>query len=168
MKAFGTRPTYQIFAGITLFTGLIYFSFNLLYLKKRPQVEGNDIVKKQKKPKKLNDSENGIIEVDINGRQELSKDKSCCGVDNEAYSKEKSDELELESKDVEVTKNAKNLQDKIEKTTEELNRRSIREAKERSKDPEERVENGVVNLTFKNDNDTGCSVTIERESDDKK
>ncbi|GAB1866623.1 Macrophage MHC class I receptor 2-like protein [Camponotus japonicus] len=49
MKTFGTRPTYQIFAMITLVTGIIYFIFNMTYLKKRPQFEGNDIVKKKSK-----------------------------------------------------------------------------------------------------------------------
>ncbi|PSN42174.1 hypothetical protein C0J52_09851 [Blattella germanica] len=49
MKAFGTRPTYQIFSGTCIITGIIYFFFNKFYLRKRPQVEGNDIVKKKPK-----------------------------------------------------------------------------------------------------------------------
>ncbi|KMQ90849.1 macrophage mhc class i receptor 2-like protein [Lasius niger] len=47
MKTFGTRPTYQIFAVVTLVTGIIYLIFNMTYLKKRSQLEGNDIVKKK-------------------------------------------------------------------------------------------------------------------------
>jgi uncharacterized membrane protein len=38
MKAFGTRPTYRIFAVACTVTGLLYFLFNKFYLRKRPQV----------------------------------------------------------------------------------------------------------------------------------
>ncbi|KAL0119338.1 hypothetical protein PUN28_009720 [Cardiocondyla obscurior] len=56
MKAFGTRPTYQIFAVMTLVTGIIYFIFNATYLKKRSQIEGNDIVKQKPKNSNQQDS----------------------------------------------------------------------------------------------------------------
>ncbi|KOC65506.1 Major facilitator superfamily domain-containing protein 6-A [Habropoda laboriosa] len=74
MKAYGTRPTYRIFAVVTLITGIMYYIFNVAYLKKRPQVEGNDIVKK--KPKHV-ENQNGL---DI-GLEEI-------GVDNQAFTKE--------------------------------------------------------------------------------
>lgn len=38
MKAFGTRPTYRIFAVACTITGIVYFLFNQFYLRKRPQV----------------------------------------------------------------------------------------------------------------------------------
>jgi uncharacterized membrane protein len=38
MKAFGTRPTYRVFAVACTVTGLLYFLFNTFYLRKRPQV----------------------------------------------------------------------------------------------------------------------------------
>lgn len=37
MKFFGTRPTYQMFAGATFITGCIYYLFNKFYLRKRQQ-----------------------------------------------------------------------------------------------------------------------------------
>lgn len=52
MKAFGTRPTYQIFAGATFVTGCIYFIFNKFYISKRKTNDENDICKK-KKPSSL-------------------------------------------------------------------------------------------------------------------
>jgi hypothetical protein len=38
MKAFDTRPTYRIFAVACTITGILYFLFNMFYLRKRPQV----------------------------------------------------------------------------------------------------------------------------------
>lgn len=68
IKAVGTRPTYQIFAAVTFFMGVVYFFFNILYLQKH-QVEGNDIVKK--KPKKIQQL-NGIVNtaLDINEKND--------------------------------------------------------------------------------------------------
>lgn len=72
MKAFGTRPTYQIFACAAVITGCAYFLFNKLYLMKRPRREANDICKKSNKPKKTD-----IPDVTlINGNEKLRlKDK---------------------------------------------------------------------------------------------
>ncbi|XP_034947864.1 uncharacterized protein [Chelonus insularis] len=63
MKAIGTRNTYRIFAVVSIITGIIYFFFNALYLKKRPQVEGNDIVKKEPKKKTMNGIEASSIDA---------------------------------------------------------------------------------------------------------
>ena len=68
MKAFGTRKTFQIFSVATLITGIIYFFFNYCYLSKRPQIEGNDIVKKVPKDKTKATIENGKI---IKGIKEI-------------------------------------------------------------------------------------------------
>jgi predicted MFS family arabinose efflux permease len=38
MTAFGTRPTYRVFAVACTITGIFYFLFNQFYLRKRPQV----------------------------------------------------------------------------------------------------------------------------------
>ncbi|XP_046981061.1 major facilitator superfamily domain-containing protein 6-like [Schistocerca americana] len=45
MKGIGTRPTYQVFAAMCAVVGTFYFFFNKFYLRRRPQVEGNDIIK---------------------------------------------------------------------------------------------------------------------------
>ncbi|KAF7998298.1 hypothetical protein HCN44_009696 [Aphidius gifuensis] len=69
IKAVGTRPTYQIFAAVTFFMGIVYFFFNILYLRKH-QVEGNDIVKK--KPKKTQEL-NGIDNVALDINEKIDK-----------------------------------------------------------------------------------------------
>lgn len=46
MKFFGTRPTYQMFAGATFITGCIYYLFNKFYLRKRATSD-NDICEKK-------------------------------------------------------------------------------------------------------------------------
>lgn len=48
MKFFGTRPTYQIFAGATLITGCMYYLFNMFYIRKRISTEDNNSVCKKK------------------------------------------------------------------------------------------------------------------------
>ncbi|KZC05141.1 Major facilitator superfamily domain-containing protein 6-A, partial [Dufourea novaeangliae] len=114
MKAFGTRPTYRIFAGMTLVTGVMYYIFNVTYLKKRPQVEGNDIVKKKPKTMdKQNGVETGTIEFPLEEKRPRENDENwkksndLPGIDNLAFTRE------LEN-NMEVINNAKNL-DKIEK-----------------------------------------------------
>lgn len=48
MKFFGTRPTYQIFAGATFITGCIYYLFNILYIRKRAsKTDDSDFCKKK-------------------------------------------------------------------------------------------------------------------------
>lgn len=47
MKYFGTRPTYQIFAGATFITGCIYFLFNKFYIRKHVTTDDDDICKKK-------------------------------------------------------------------------------------------------------------------------
>lgn len=93
MKTFGTRPTYQIFAMITLVTGIIYFIFNMTYLKKRPQFEGNDIVKKKSKNIDAHssfDKHANDINLDEKPQDErIKKDKSILmennGLDNKGF-----------------------------------------------------------------------------------
>ncbi|KAI4482577.1 hypothetical protein M0804_008430 [Polistes exclamans] len=170
MKAFGTRPTYQIFAVISLVTGLIYFFFNALYLKKRPQVEGNDIVKK--KPKTMTGNQNGldrgIVETipldeknqhhDITNEKDKMSIDNFGGIDNESFVKDK-DKVTLnnvtlkDTKDFEAINNAKNL-DNMEKSSTNL-------------DKIENGQNGLVNPNFiedqgdeQNDEDE-CNITIE-------
>ncbi|CAK9801932.1 Major facilitator superfamily domain-containing protein 6-A [Anthophora quadrimaculata] len=96
MKAYGTRPTYRIFAVITLITGIMYYIFNVAYLKKRPQVEGNDIVKK--KPKHVK-NQNGL-EI---GLEEI-------GIDNQSFTKEGK---------TEQTRNRRNESTEIQKEQQE-------------------------------------------------
>lgn len=98
MKAFGTRPTYQIFAVVTLLTGLVYLLFNVTYLSKRPQVEGNDIVKK--KPK-------ATVATIQDGADKISKIQEV-----EASKRHKEAKLECDPyiiDDLEAVNNAKNL-----------------------------------------------------------
>ncbi|XP_043494218.1 uncharacterized protein LOC122519090 isoform X1 [Polistes fuscatus] len=170
MKAFGTRPTYQIFAVISLVTGLIYFFFNALYLKKRPQVEGNDIVKK--KPKTMTSNQNGldrgIVETipldEKNQHHDITNEKNkmsidtFSGIDNESFVKDK-DKVTLnnvtlkDTKDLEAINNAKNL-DNMEKSS-------------TNQDKIENGQNGLVNPNFIEDQgddqneEDECNITIE-------
>jgi len=41
MKAYGTRATYRIFAVACTITGLLYFLYNKIYLRKRSQVRNH-------------------------------------------------------------------------------------------------------------------------------
>ncbi|KYN20891.1 Major facilitator superfamily domain-containing protein 6 [Trachymyrmex cornetzi] len=117
MKFFGTRPTYQIFAVVTLLTGIIYFIFNVTYLKKRSQLEGNDIVKK--KPKNIDEQDNpekhtNDISLDEKPQSNQINNKSnMMANDNKGFLKEESHNNkqtdELNSTEIEAIRNAKNI-----------------------------------------------------------
>ncbi|KAG5334328.1 MFSD6 protein, partial [Acromyrmex charruanus] len=116
MKFFGTRPTYQIFAVVTLLTGIIYFIFNVTYLKNRSQLEGNDIVKK--KPKNIDEQDNpekhtNDISLDEKSQSNQINNKSNMGNDNKGFLKEESHNNkktdELNSTEIEAIRNAKNI-----------------------------------------------------------
>ncbi|XP_058802844.1 uncharacterized protein LOC131670884 [Phymastichus coffea] len=126
MKAFGTRPTYQIFSGATLLTGLVYLCFNVFYLSKRPQVEGNDIVKKKPKGPK----QNGSLAPSI----EDSKQKKEKEIESVPYIVD----------DIEAVNNAKNL-DIVESVAEEA---ALSDDCERSQ-----RHGGSVNPAFEADED---------------
>ena len=134
MKAFGTRPTYQIFAVITLVTGLLYLLFNLTYLAKRPQVEGNDIVKKKPKVKPQPAVENGDLEA-----SKANKEKEIA-IGSDPYIID----------DIEAINNAKNL-DIIESVNIEEN--EDEQCKDNSDNQlRQRHVNGSVNPAFEGDN----------------
>lgn len=178
MKAFGTRPTYRIFAMITLITGIMYYIFNVAYLKKQPQVEGNDIVKK--KPKNLgnqNGVENGIIEIALEEKKgakyddDKNESSNLTGIDNQAFSKEETDNRKTNS--LEAINNAKNL-DKIEKMPSEASKKKfgVKRLKRMQTDERDRAkecskQKGATNQSFENDQ-FRCNVTVERQPEDNK
>ncbi|KAF3420336.1 hypothetical protein E2986_00920 [Frieseomelitta varia] len=186
MKAFGTRPTYRIFSVITLITGIMYYIFNVAYLKKRPQVEGNDIVKK--KPKNLenqNGLENGIIEIGLeekkqsNNEDKKNESNNVSGIDNQALIKENdgvksSKEIENEkTRNIEAINNAKNL-DKIERMPSEESKKKFgaKRLKKMQTDECDRAkecskQNGTANPSFESD-EFRCNVTVERQPEDEK
>nr|XP_033331623.1 uncharacterized protein LOC117223459 [Megalopta genalis] len=164
MKAFGTRPTYRIFAGLTLVTGVMYYIFNVAYLKKRPQVEGNEIVKKKpKNAENRNGVEPGIIEIPMEEKKKktstTTKKKNeeprdevetkakkprsdLCdgGVDNEAFAKDSENTRKPRengsrpANDIEAVNNAKNL-DSIERA-EDNGRKKSKKGKKRAEERE--------------------------------
>lgn len=186
MKAYGTRPTYRIFAVITLITGLMYYIFNVAYLKKRPQVEGNDIVKK--KPKNVqnqNGLESGIIEIALEEKKQCQNDekekesKNTAGIENEAFSNEQENTKYLREDEnqrpnnLEAVNNAKNL-DKIEKMPVEQGRKKFgaKRLKKAQTDEHDRPkdcskQNGATKPSFENDEQNRCNVTVENRPDDK-
>lgn len=165
MKAFGTRPTYQIFAVISLVTGLIYFFFNALYLKKRPQVEGNDIVKKKPKTTRTENQNGGLVEIALDDEKDRQRkineiDKKsiedALGIENENFVKEKDDDeiskaMETKDpKDLESIRNAKNLE-RVEKSTIATNGQEKVE-----------IQNGSVNPNFiEDEQDEERDIAIE-------
>lgn len=159
MKAFGTRPTYQIFSGVSLLVGLIYFFFNLCYLSKQPQVEGNEIVKK--KPKTPVNVQPAAV-PEYGSTQDVEKSKA----DKEKIAHELENSLPYIVDDIEAVNNAKNL-DIVE---------SILEEEEASSNAEENQvrqrhqANGSVNSAFEADDhaEKKYNVTVEEEPRSKK
>lgn len=172
MKGFGTRPTYQIFAVVTLVTGIIYFIFNVAYLKKRPQLEGNDIIKQR--PKKTNEHDNpekhtNDISLDEKPRSKRINNKSnnknnTINYENKGFLKEESqnkkniDELNLTQ--IEVIRNARNI-DGIEQ-------KPIRKHKEltaKKNAIQTKIEKGncFTNPNLETDNLDQSKITVENE-----
>ncbi|XP_024875209.1 uncharacterized protein LOC112456715 [Temnothorax curvispinosus] len=172
MKYFGTRPTYRIFAVVTLVTGIIYFIFNMTYLRKRSQLEGNDIVKR--KPKKINEQDSPEkhttdISLDEKPRSERIINKSTMENDNKAFLKEESqnnkkmDEPNLTQ--IEAIRNARNI-DGIEQNpirTHE-NKLTTKDNAIRTKIKEsDTQESCFINPNFETDNLDQSKITVENE-----
>lgn len=172
MKAFGTRPTYQIFAVVTLLTGIVYFIFNATYLKKRFQLEGNDIVKK--KPKNINKGDSpekhtNDISLDEKSQGERIDDKSnATENDNKGFQKEESQNNEkvdeLKSTEIEAIRNAKNIdeieQNSIRKSEDKSETKAVIQTKAKESDTQESC---FINPNFETDNLNQSKVTVENE-----
>ncbi|XP_047023812.1 uncharacterized protein LOC124632877 [Helicoverpa zea] len=82
MKFFGTRPTYQIFAGATFITGCIYYLFNTFYLRKRAVVYDDDFCKKKQTPADIEgnepnkDSDKAVLSIDVASKIEAKQENS--------------------------------------------------------------------------------------------
>ncbi|XP_077263889.1 uncharacterized protein LOC143898355 [Temnothorax americanus] len=173
IKYFGTRPTYRIFAVVTLVTGIIYFIFNMTYLRKRSQLEGNDIVKR--KPKKINEQDSPEkhttdISLDEKPRSERIINKSSTMEnDNKGFLKEesqnnkKTDEPNLTQ--IEAIRNARNIdgieqnpirthEDKLA-TKDNAIRTKIKES--------DTQESCFINPNFETDNLDHSKITVENE-----
>lgn len=79
MKWIGTRPTFRIFAGMTLLTGFCYLCFNTFYITKRTKaktVDDDKKVNETEEKKEINDIEasNNAKNLNIigNGIENLS------------------------------------------------------------------------------------------------
>lgn len=165
MKAFGTRPTYQIFAVLSLITGLVYFLFNSFYLKKRPQVEGNDIVKKKPKEKPVENGIESAIERIENSKEQQHQQKQennkntkdiLKGEENLGFENSKAMELRQTNKD----KNHESIEcvPEVKVSEKESNINSTKQC--------EKIHGntivGVMNPAFENEPNK-CSVTVETE-----
>ncbi|XP_068085655.1 major facilitator superfamily domain-containing protein 6 isoform X2 [Anabrus simplex] len=108
MKWIGTRPTYQCFSVMCALVGCAYFAFNMLYLRRRPQVEGNDIVKK--KPKNVENDLPKFLETQpINNG---CVHKYCSDVCNVNLGYEHTEEKEVDIKDCKEEKSNHTKEDK--------------------------------------------------------
>lgn len=172
MKSFGTRPTYQIFAVVTLVTGIIYFIFNVTYLKKRSQLEGNDIVKK--KPKNINKqdiSEKHTSDISLNEKsqsKQINNTSNTMGNDNEGFLKEESQNNkktdDLNPIEIEAIRNAKNI-DEIEQNPRKLEdklatKNNVTQRKVEESDVQESC---FINPNFVADNLDQNKITVENE-----
>lgn len=174
MKFFGTRPTYQIFAVITLVTGIIYFIFNATYLKKRSHLEGNDIVKKKQKNINEQDSvekHTSDISLDEKSQSERINNKSNGTMenDNEGFLKEKSQNNkktdELNSTEIETIRNAKNI-DEIEQNSirkHENKSATKNNAIQRKVEESDTQESCFINPNLVTDNLDQSKITVENE-----
>ncbi|XP_057330117.1 uncharacterized protein LOC130670705 [Microplitis mediator] len=176
MKAVGTRPTYQIFSVVSLVSGLIYFFFNMCYLQKRPQVEGNDIVKKE--PKKS--VENGVNLGEKNNKNELNikYNKSKKGNENGGLKKNieinlkaieaaanGSKAAEAEAQDVDVIKRMPEENPKIKKNK----NKKLKNSNEMNLNKID-TRDGATNPGFLDDrnDESQCNVTVEKVPEDNK
>lgn len=187
MNAFGTRPTYRIFAVVTLITGLIYFVFNATYLKKRSREgkEGNDIVKKKPQSTDAQDipekhkNDISLHEKPLDERVNEDKKRNTMknnGVDNKGFSKESRDtKLSTETNErklmnvtetVEAIENAKNTE-KIEGTPrneKHEDKVSTKSNVTQSSSQESNVrESCFTNPCFKTDDSNQCEIMVESE-----
>lgn len=134
MKTVGTRSTYRIFAVLSLITGLVYLLFYQLYLKKRPQTEGNDIVKKEpKKPREIQESK-------VSDKERIAVEET-----------QPSNALTYYVDDMEAINNAKNL-DIIDCFEEDGDDDDVGPVRQRHV-------NGSVNPSFVPDEETGSQAT---------
>ncbi|TGZ55736.1 Uncharacterized protein DBV15_01380 [Temnothorax longispinosus] len=172
MKYFGTRPTYRIFAVVTLVTGIIYFIFNMTYLRKRSQLEGNDIVKR--KPKKINEQDSPEkhttdISLDEKPRSERIINKSTMENDNKAFLKEesqnnkKTDEPNLTQ--IEAIRNARNndgIEQNLIRTHEDKLATKDNAIRTKIKESDTQ-ESCFINPNFETDNLNQSKITVENE-----
>lgn len=170
MSNFGTRPTYQIFAVMTLVTGIIYFIFNATYLKKRSQLEGNDIVKQ--KPKKVNEQDSSEkhtndISLDEKPQSERINDKSnTMEHDNEGFLKEESqNNKNTNLTQIEAIRNARNIdeieQSPIRRHEDKLSTQS--NAIQMKIEESDVQESCFTNPNFETDNLDQTKITVENE-----
>ncbi|XP_017882086.1 uncharacterized protein LOC108626124 [Ceratina calcarata] len=170
MKAFGTRPTYRIFAAMTLITGTMYYVFNVAYLKKRPQVEGNDIVKK--KPKNAdnqNGLENGTIEIGSLEQRKKGEGSDLSGIDNQTFVQERDNVEPVSEKETKLQRiDTESIDDGVERVPPAESRKKF-DAKRLSKvQIDERAkQNGTTNPSFENQ-ENSCDITVERQPEEKK
>ncbi|KAL6260225.1 hypothetical protein P5V15_007760 [Pogonomyrmex californicus] len=173
MKAFGTRPTYQIFAVVTLVTGLIYILFNMIYLKKRSQLKGNDIVKQ--KPENINEQNspekyiNFDISFDEKSQSERIKNNPMKNdnMNNEKVLKEESrnnkraNELSLQTDDI---RNAKNVEEIKQNPIRKHEDKSAKNNKKQTRiEKNDMQESSFINPSFETDNLDQPTITVENE-----
>lgn len=171
MTGFGTRPTYQIFAVITLVTGIIYFIFNATYLRKRSQLEGNDIKQKPKKINEQNSSKKYTNDINLEEKpqsERISDKSNMIENDNKGFQKEESQnnkKNELNLTEIEAIKNARNIneieQNSIKKHENKLSTKS--DAIQKKIEESDMQESCFTNPNFETDNLDQNKITIENE-----
>lgn len=182
MNAFGTRPTYRIFAVVMLITGVIYFIFNATYLRKRSLIEGNDIVKKKPRSTDDNCGKQNTNDISLHEKplDEIDRDKGHSlenmdnGVDNEGFLNESrerklsigANEQSFTQTDVEAMENARNIgktegaSREHEEREDKLRRKS--DVIHRKTQGNNMQENSFANLSFESDEPKQRELIVEK------
>ncbi|XP_012220725.2 uncharacterized protein [Linepithema humile] len=179
IKAFGNRPTYQIFAVVTLLTGIIYFIFNVTYLKKRSQLRDDNTVKEkfenvssQNSPEKHTNN----INLDKKPQDEVIKEnesnlKESDSIDNGEILKKIENYKSSEEKNkknltkIKVIRNAENVNQNEENLTEKPEDKSTP-----SDDAIKAEKSDIQETCFTNPNvqtDNQCKIGLEDKQIDK-
>ncbi|XP_023934060.2 uncharacterized protein LOC112043036 [Bicyclus anynana] len=99
MKFFGTRPTYQIFAGAMFVTGCFYYLFNQFYIRKRSKINNSDFCKKkpsldiESRDATIKESDKSNASLDVTSKNEVVK--NCDNETHEGSNKPTSPKLVL-------------------------------------------------------------------------
>lgn len=170
MKAFGTRPTYRIFAVMTLVTGVMYFIFNITYLKNESSLERDDLEKQKEQPKEQSRNSLGKRANDIGLNEKPQDFEQINGnKENEAENNEfsektrnnKSSTNERSSlKRIESFRNARNEQN--------LPRDGESASDAKAEESAAREKNCFANPTFETDSFDRCEITEKNQQTDDK
>lgn len=176
MKAFGTRPTYRIFAVMTLLTGIMYFIFNITYLRKRSRLEDDDLEKSKDAQNSFGKHANDIGLNEKPQDEQIKEDKENASMRKKNEFSEKIRESDKLSKGtneqsltrIETVRNAKNADAQNRRTRGHKRDESATGDDTKVEESAAQETNCFTNQTFETDNsDRRETVEENQQMDDK-